>query len=262
MTKKGFTLSEVLIAMVIMGVLAAILIPMVQRTAPNKSIVMYKKAYNSLLTAVVNMINDDNNYSASNVNTNLNNMQIGFQYTALTATPTYYSTLKFCYLLMDQLNTVGSSFCPADTSTGQGFFTTSDGAFWTVYIPVDDVTNYTTYVSTNAASSATSGQFPVSITAPLYPTKVIIDVNGPTVGTNCSADTGFSGVGTIIPSPFAALGITPSPTYAKCAVTTSCASNPDTFVVGVRFDGKIQVGSGASTDACANYILNNPTSNN
>ena len=98
-------------------------------------------------------------------------------------------------------------------------------------------------------------------------TKLIIDVNGFSKGPNCSADPSFNGAydvanGTPYLVPKNALG---TDMYSSCistdTVNAPCQKNPDTFVVGVRYDGKLQVGSGTpDPDACATSILSNPTS--
>lgn len=269
MVKKGFTLSEVLIALAIIGVLAAVLIPTVQKTMPDKSIAMFKKSYNTLLTAISNMINDDANYPATQTIT-ISSIayQKGFNYTTATING---SSAKFPYLLADSLNTVGSTSIIDRTATGQSSFTTSDGATWTVYVPKADSAN-DSEDATSAVSSSTV-QFP--ILANEYTTKVIIDVDGPTKGSNCSADTGFV-------SPFVPTAGSPSPAYRICnntdadAATKPCKNKPDTFVMGVRYDGKVQAACTtaagttclpptsptAPTDACANWILTNPTTQN
>ena len=55
--RKAFTLSEALVTLAIIGVLAAILIPVVNNARPDKDKIVYKKALYSLQTAVSNAMN-------------------------------------------------------------------------------------------------------------------------------------------------------------------------------------------------------------
>ena len=233
--KKGFTLAEVLVTLALLGVLGAILIPAVISTKPNKNKMMFRKAYNSLVQVISKMINDDVNYSGSE---EASGTQRGFNYTS----PTTNGTVnKFCHLLSDSLNTVGNVTCPntltaADLDTSE--FNTSDGMTWHLYIPVTDFTNNNlpTVPDDYFTSSA---QFPIISTS--YTTKVVVDVNGSSLP-NCTADTGYASVGLV--------------------AADYCADNPDTFIFGIRYDGKIQIGSGGSgTDPEAEDILLNPTDN-
>lgn len=261
MIKKGFTLSEALITLVVLGIIAAVLVPAITKQAPDKNKIMFRKAYNTLQQAVSVLINDDANYPSTQTiqipaSTGIY-YQKGFNYT----TQASGTNLKFCSLLSDLMNTTISANCPATNATGQIPFTTSDGITWTLYIPVSDDTN-TTETATTAVT--TGVQFPIS--SSLYTTKIIIDIDGNTKGTNCSTDTGFA-------APYKPTAGTPSPAYADYAPTTRCVNTgvdsatnpckfkPDTFIIGVRYDGKLQVGSGNNTDNCAMNILSNPTEN-
>src|SRR5574344_1638469 len=60
--KKAFTLSEILIAMLVMGVLAAFLIPAMTKMSPNDKGVLFKKSYAQLSEFVSEMINDETLY--------------------------------------------------------------------------------------------------------------------------------------------------------------------------------------------------------
>lgn len=233
LTHKGFTLAEVMVVLGILGVLAAFLVPAIFQTAPNNNKVMFKKAYYTLEQAVSNMINDDNSYPS--VTTGTPPLERGFNNT--NATTLSNGINKFCYYLTNELNTVEAVTCPAyDASpVTNGYFTTTDGVAWTIFYP------------TNGNDSAGYDiQFPMPPTASLYATKIVVDVNG-SKNPNCTADTGGNA------APYS---------LTLCSDTSSCSSKPDTFIVGIRYDGKLQIGSGDSTDACATDILEEPTRNN
>lgn len=145
MSKKAFTLSEVMVTLTIMGVLAAILIPTISRVMPNQNKTMFKKSYSTMTKIVSELINDEGLYPEDAtlqgfLNTN----------TATIGSGEVVGGPKFCTLVADQLNLSGTADC-----TGSGTFQTNDGMTWT--IPVDAFTN---------------AAIPTAI--------VTVDVNGPT----------------------------------------------------------------------------------
>lgn len=62
MRRKGYTLSEVLVALGIVGVLAAIMLPLVNKARPNTNKILYLKSYDSLVQAVSTIANSENIY--------------------------------------------------------------------------------------------------------------------------------------------------------------------------------------------------------
>lgn len=237
--KLGFTLSEVLISLTIMGVIGAILIPSVTSMVPDKNKVMLKKSYAVLEQAIHTLINDDLNYPYAQTYTMSSVLyHRGFNYVDPT---TNGSTNKFCYLLSDSLNTVGAVTCP-DTNTkplmsnnsSNNSFTTSDGVLWrisvTAFFGMDSVDK-------TMPDNATI-QFPLNGG---YNTRIILDTNG-LAGPNCSNDTNANNY----------YGI---PT---CSATQSA----DTFIFGIRYDGGIQIGSDYGADTKLENVLQAPTQEN
>lgn len=268
--KLGFTLSETLVAIAVIGVLAVVVLPLLQRTLPNQNKILFQKAYDILCSVIDDMLNNTSNmaflpsYPTSATGTDSNGMTIvrGFNYTnphynirsGYSSGSAYYN--KFCYFFFTTLNTtadISTSCADADVPTDDAKLrtTSSDGITWYFHPPYAD----NTAVDTFSANTA----WPLSPTA--YTTKFVIDVNGLNNGPNCSADSGFN---TYMPS---STYHNATPAYSSCtntggdAATNPCKFNPDTFIVGIRYDGKLQVGSGSATDACATFILNNPTDN-
>lgn len=241
MAKKGFSLMEALLTMVIIGFVAAIVTPMLVKSSPDKNKVMFRKAYNVMLQGVSNLINDDTNYPATQVDITTG-YQNGFNYTTATSN----TSNKFCYFLTDSLNTIGSVTCPSTSAATNAYFTTSDGIVWTIDFP------------SGGTDAAPNTQFPLSLTS--YSPKFVVDVDGTSKGPNCSTDdnatsyTFGSGAGT---------ALTRCSWYASCTAGTANPQNttPDRYIIGIRFDGKLQVGSGSSTDDCANNILLFATTN-
>lgn len=243
---KGFTLAEVLVTLGILGVIAALVIPTLMKSVPNNNWVMFRKSYSILESAVHNVVNDDSNYpyTQTAITTDGTNTSVmrGLNYTTATGNG---SVNKFCFYLTDQLNTVGSVYCPPATgdarwgwSPGQSAtFTTTDGVSWKLYFRNSD--------------DDPNNQFPLAPSMsysaqPVYPVLAYIDVNGSSKGPNCTASTFGSGLA------------------ATCASTSDCSSNPDTFIIDIRYDGKLHVGGyhgQAYVDQCAESILKNPTIN-
>lgn len=59
---KGFTLSELLIAIGVLGILCALILPMIAGTTPNQNKLMMKKAYNIFTNVTKELINDSVHY--------------------------------------------------------------------------------------------------------------------------------------------------------------------------------------------------------
>lgn len=151
---KAFTLSEVMITIGVLGVLAAMLIPTLTKHTPSQRKMLFKKAYSSLEKAVGELANDEANYPSSEMGTiGSVSVQKAFNNTSTSGTIVPSSNDKFCYLLSDLMNTVGTINCP---TSGSMTFKTTDGIIWNLY-----------YGGTH---------FPLSLTD--YSTRVVVDVNG------------------------------------------------------------------------------------
>lgn len=252
MLKKGFTLAETMITVAILGLLAAILIPALNKVSPNDNKIMFRKAYYTLERAISFLINDDVNYP-SNSTTPSGSIQIlrGLNNTDVTSNGT---TNKFCFFLTDMLNTVGSVTCPGVGDSGAALdklasFNSTDGISWKIYFPVSDTSNTGL---TPASRLTDTAQFPVN--HDLYTTKIIVDVNGDKAP-NCTGDK-------VALNGDASYDATYAPFLSYCAT----GKNPDTYVIGVRYDGKLQVGYSkvggtAVSDQNAIDILASPTNN-
>ena len=58
LNKKGFTLTELLIALAVIGVLIAILMPVIMNIMPNQKVMMAKRANYTIESVVSNLLND------------------------------------------------------------------------------------------------------------------------------------------------------------------------------------------------------------
>lgn len=229
-SRKAFTLAETLITIGLIGILAAILIPAVTSISPNRNKVMLRKAYTTLEQTIAKMANDDINYPADQVTT-----MGGYVYPRVfnNTTQTTNTSNKFCYFFADNLTTIGNITCPVITFGYKQATTvlanTTDGISWF-------------FGGTSLGSEAAN--FPVDTTK--YYTFIIADVNGVANAPNCLDDTGCIA--------------TNRPVYNSTPYTCGCAK-PDTFVFGIRFDGKIRLGFGGGTDTYLNNVLQSPTDN-
>jgi len=252
--RKGFTLTEVMVTLGLLGIIAAITVPAVMNIAPDTNKIMFKKSYSTLEKAIDEMINDESLYPSDTTWTFKQDASTSYTYICddvngvpvqcgfhnvvsptKTSYPNYYDYNKFCTLLTDELNTVGTISCPGVGTHTIGTFTTSDGVSWSLYSQYSDNDNIVAYstIHEGYCDYSASQEFPLDST--LYTTKITMDVNG-SKAPNCSED-GFS-----------------NPTVSACAA----GKKPDTFQISVRYDGKLNV---PSTDSTATSILSNPSNN-
>lgn len=214
--KVGFTLAEVLIALTLLGVICAFLIPAIMGMTPSRNRVMFRKAYYTIESTLNEMINDGSNYPAteSDWGTDTNGKEVlrGFNNTTSTKVE---GRNKFCYLFIDELNTISGSptaSCVLANKTGVSAppAVTTDGITW--------------YISSQAS------EFSLDPTS--YTTKIMVDVNS-NGSPNCTTDAAGGDFG----------------------YSAGC-KDPDRFIVGVRYDGKLQV-----NDTAAIKILSDTSKN-
>ena len=74
--KKGFTLAEILIVLVIIGVLTVILLPMAFQSSPDEEVKKKKKGNNTLLTVVRELVSSDEYYKDGDLGVRKNGQKI------------------------------------------------------------------------------------------------------------------------------------------------------------------------------------------
>lgn len=112
--KKAFTLAELLVVLAVLGVIAAIVTPVVFDAMPNENMIRFKKAYYTFEKAVQTLANDTNLYPEVTVFTNSNQDY-------------------FCNNLANLLNTASlggnnPSNCSGSTATMQTASALNDGS--------------------------------------------------------------------------------------------------------------------------------------
>lgn len=171
MKKNGFTLSEIVVATAIVGVLAVVLVPAVFNAKPNQELLMFRKAYYLTERMVSELVNDEDLYpelddtDAAQFFGNTEKVKYkGKNYGGKAADA---AKKKFCELMAAKLNSSSDVSCTEikldkmDGTETSGSMTTSDGIVW--IFPV------TTFADSSAA----------------YP--IYVDVNGDK-GPNCLYD--------------------------------------------------------------------------
>lgn len=110
MKKKAFSLSELMVALSIMAVLSAILIPSLTKSLPNQDKYLFKTAYGLLSNTVNELINDDSLYPNGN-----------FQNA---------NTQYFCLNFANKLNTISVDCGSSPPDNFATNLTTSNGMSW------------------------------------------------------------------------------------------------------------------------------------
>ena len=133
---KGFTLTELMVALAVIGIIVAIVTPTIMRTRPNKNKMMIKKAYYTTENIVNSLINDTSLYDDMSMYWRSNGPDsdaangkycaYGFDYDepAEYEGDTYSGNNKFQKLFASKLNVTKK--IEADMSK----FETADGIIW------------------------------------------------------------------------------------------------------------------------------------
>lgn len=174
---KGFTMTELMVALAVVGILIAIVTPAIFKSRPNKNKMMVKKSFYVAEQIVSSLINDDNLYPDKRANCLAEpktNCAWGFDDTAeVTYEGVKYSgNTKFYELFKNMINV------KTEDSTNHTFYT-SDGIKWDL--------------SKTVSSAWNSGQSSVGKFSDSSPAAgkgiILIDVNGDeTPNTRCKAD--------------------------------------------------------------------------
>ena len=169
MKKIGYTLVEALIALTIIGVLAGIMAPMVNKFKPDTNKIMFLKAYDSVVEATRSIASNRAYYPAINEDDNIDYTEHPLFNTSFVANvngENFSGKEKYCVLLANALNGENIACTNLDQTEPKNdetpsFVTKNGMQFW---------------VYTNRSESPSTGTYRSSIT---------VDVNG-SKGENCS----------------------------------------------------------------------------
>jgi len=122
--KKGYTLSEVLVVLLVLGIIAAFIIPAVMRTAPDRAALLYKKSFYSMQEAASKMINNPDLYPIG----------VTSGVTTTKGLFTDYDTTTFCNNLANTFNILkqgtDTASCNNGGAGGAPNFITTNGVKW------------------------------------------------------------------------------------------------------------------------------------
>lgn len=208
---KAFTLTELLVALGVIGILCAILLPVIFNLLPNQNTIMAKRAYYTVQTVVADLLNDESCYpdkTSANVGDRRVGFDDGYGYvscnlwggTKNTATVTTEgnANTKFVNLFANKIDLVGEDVTGSGSGTVK--FSTKDGMDWAM----------------------TSGGFGTKDNSNAK-AIIVVDVNGTKGEPNCGQNTYAAALGT---------------TGAKCNGRTS---GWDRFAMEVYADGRTNI---------------------
>ncbi len=185
---KGFTLTELMVAMAVIGILIAVVTPAIMKTRPNKNKMMIKKSFYTTEQIISTLINDEKLYpdmrdvcEANEPSADATNIYCawGFDYdnSVTYEGETYNGATKFADLFASRLNVKTSD----DTNH---VYTTTDGIKW-------DLSGAATAWT---KSAGTPGTFAAHGEGTAGMKTILIDVNGDEApncrqsGEGCSED--------------------------------------------------------------------------
>ncbi len=147
--KRAFTMGEVLVTLMIVGVIAALIIPIIKNAQPDKQKLMFKKAYTNVERVVTELVNDDDLYPDAGDYVGLDNTT-----DVEVNDTTYGGNTKFCNLFAMKVNVIDDENirCPANPGGNGTYndptFVTADSIAY--YLPSTSfATNATITVDTN-----------------------------------------------------------------------------------------------------------------
>ena len=141
MKSRAFTMAELLVTMSIIGVIAAITIPIIRGINPNNEMVMFKKTYFIASRTINELINDEDYYPEADTNVGSGFSHVDLRDVGLPQATyngrQYSGASKFCGLFASKLN-ISGDFDPNVNCNGRrsldagGNFETTDGVRWSM----------------------------------------------------------------------------------------------------------------------------------
>lgn len=221
MKKNGYTMSEVMLMLALIAVIAAILLPLINSNLPNKNKMLYKKSYHEAERVIADLINDSRFYPdeegfAYGNDYEMNGSNVSAKGVIVDGVE-YVGANKFCMAFVSKVSILGSikEGCTT-TFDSTPSFTTTNGTDWYIqnWAPKLKVTGDNKVVSEN----------PVTI--------ILIDTNGDD-RPNCRASSYRDSLDNAPKSKYF------NPDTAK-VVDDKC-KKPDRFQFNVAYNGRITV---------------------
>ena len=124
--RKAFTYTEMIIVVMILGVLAMLVMPVLKNVVPSKNKVLYRKAVYSFSEMVAEVTSDNNMFKQNVSNVFSQDMMTDLQ-----------QSRNFCEKIISKINIIGVADCSKaiPSSAGNSFepnFVTADGMRWLV----------------------------------------------------------------------------------------------------------------------------------
>ena len=148
--QSAFTLAEVMVTLVVLGILASILMPIVKNLYPDKQKVMFRKGYYIAERIVYEVVNDEELYPSKEGKIGLDNVMavpyLGQTFGDSDSSNSDAAKAKFCKLFSEKVNVSDYNAIACDSNhavpqvTGNTrnapSFTTTDGIAW--YLPISN----------------------------------------------------------------------------------------------------------------------------
>ena len=170
MKRKGFTLAEVIIALGIVGLVAAISAPLINGIFPDKNKLMVLKTYKTISDITFEMLNDPSLYRKDicnfpNINAPVTCVGLGYvtqpEVIPYNNDQNYSGITKYPYIFASKLELEEQP----ENDNGEISFTTNDGLSWTIFdVAAGEINN--------------TGLYGIDY-------QIDVDINGDT-GPNCS----------------------------------------------------------------------------
>ena len=160
--KEGFTLTEAVITMGVVGVIAALLIPLANRFRPDPVKVQYLQTYDAITYVAKELANNDLLFPA-----NADNLTRPFIGNA-------NAPLIFCREFISGVNAPAGTQCESELGNITSNFTTNNGIAWTINITHNDVedrfiANVDTWLNGNRLDNSQHFRFVIGGDGQTYP---------------------------------------------------------------------------------------------
>lgn len=104
MKRKAFTLAEIMIVLTVIGILSVILLPVAFNSTPDKNILKFKKAHNTLASAVRELVSSDKYYLNGDLGMKADGTWVDFDEEEFIASADSTNIEYFCKSFSDVIN--------------------------------------------------------------------------------------------------------------------------------------------------------------